>query len=107
MDELQAGVEPALAVLPRGVGFFSSQAKLRSTIQRWGMTAKVRFAAPSNLHRHGLAQDLRTPRSNGRPCSRRIDEHPTPPARAALPCSAPCSALAIGDSAVVTATACG
>jgi len=40
MNELQAGVELSLAVLSQS-SIFSSQAKLRSTIQRLGITLKV------------------------------------------------------------------
>ena len=40
MDELQTGVKLALAVF-HSRRFLSSQAKLRSTIQRCGMTMKV------------------------------------------------------------------
>ena len=40
MDELQAGVEPSLAVRP-SAPVFSSQAKLRSTTHRLGITANM------------------------------------------------------------------
>jgi hypothetical protein len=38
--------------------FFSSQAKLRSTIQRLGITLKVCSSLPGDLHRNLFSQEV-------------------------------------------------
>ena len=58
MDELQTGIQPALAVLPSSAAFLQPR-KARLHHPALGHDLKpVQFTALGNLHSHMLAQDL-------------------------------------------------